>query len=115
MFTKTKPVIFAFHGYPTLIHRLTYRRANHANLHVHGYKEEGTITTAFDMRVLNDLDRFHLVQDAIHRLHLSSELEVLGKALVEEMDEKLSAHSRYICVHGEDMPEIRDWKWGENT
>ncbi len=116
LFTKTKPVIFAFHGYPTLIHRLTYRRTNHGNLHVHGYKEEGTITTAFDMRVLNDLDRFHLVQDAVHRLNLPGELKALGKALVEDMDEKLAAHSRYIRVHGEDMPEIRDWKWiGEST
>jgi xylulose-5-phosphate/fructose-6-phosphate phosphoketolase len=111
LFTKNKPVIFAFHGYPTLIHRLTYRRTNHANLHVHGYKEEGTITTAFDMRVLNELDRFHLVQDAVHRMDLSGELAAAGAALVKEMREKLTEHSRYICVHGEDMPEIRDWKW----
>jgi xylulose-5-phosphate/fructose-6-phosphate phosphoketolase len=111
LFTKDKPVIFAFHGYPTLIHRLTYRRTNHANLHVHGYKEEGTITTAFDMRVLNELDRFHLVQEAIHRMDLSGELAAAGAALVKEMREKLTEHLRHICVHGEDMPEIRDWKW----
>jgi len=111
LFTKTKPIIFAFHGYPTLIHRLTYRRVNHANLHVHGYKEEGTITTAFDMRVLNDLDRFHLVQDAIHRLNLGGELNGTAQPLSDEMSEKLAEHSAYIRVHGEDMPEIRNWKW----
>jgi xylulose-5-phosphate/fructose-6-phosphate phosphoketolase len=111
LFTKDKPVIFAFHGYPTLIHRLTYRRTNHANLHVHGYQEEGTITTAFDMRVLNELDRFHLVQDAVRRMNLSGKFAATGTTLIEEMREKLIEHSRYIRVHGEDMPEIRDWKW----
>jgi xylulose-5-phosphate/fructose-6-phosphate phosphoketolase len=111
LFTKDKPIIFAFHGYPALIHRLTYRRTNHANLHVHGYQEEGTITTAFDMRVLNELDRFHLVQDAVGRMNLSGELAAAGTTLIEEMREKLIEHSRYIRAHGEDMPEIRDWQW----
>jgi xylulose-5-phosphate/fructose-6-phosphate phosphoketolase len=108
LFTKDKPIIFAFHGYPTLIHRLTYRRTNHGNLHVRGYKEEGTITTAFDMRVLNDMDRFHLVQDALHYL---PELGADGRKLSEAMAEKLVNHSAYIRQHGEDMPEIKNWKW----
>jgi xylulose-5-phosphate/fructose-6-phosphate phosphoketolase len=108
LFTKDKPVIFAFHGYPTLIHRLTYRRTNHHNLHVRGYKEEGTITTPFDMTVMNDMDRFHLVQDAIDRLPGLGTTEVY---LRQELDDKLIEHKRYIYANGEDMPEIRNWRW----
>jgi xylulose-5-phosphate/fructose-6-phosphate phosphoketolase len=108
LFTRDKPVIFAFHAYPWLIHRLTYRRHNHDNLHVRGYKEEGTITTAFDMTVLNDLDRFHLVIDVVDRLpHTGSE----GAYLKQQMNDKLVEHRQYIQRHGEDMPEIRNWVW----
>ena len=109
IFTKDKPIIFAFHGYPGLVHRLTYRRKNHGNLHVHGYKEEGTVTTAFNMTVLNELDRFHLVIAAIDRLpHTGSQ----GLELQQHLREKLVTHKTYIDENGEDMPEIRDWKWG---
>jgi len=108
LFTRDKPVVFAFHGYPWLIHRLTYRRTNHRNIHVRGYKEEGTITTAFDMTVLNDLDRFHLVQDVIRRLPQPPEG---SERLSRLMQEKLSGHKSYITRYGQDMPEIRDWKW----
>ncbi len=108
LFTRDKPILFAFHGYPWLIHRLTYRRTNHSNLHVRGYKEEGTITTSFDMTVLNDLDRFHLVQDAICRTGL---LENRGAALYAMMTSKLSEHKRYIHQNGIDLPEIRNWQW----
>ena len=112
LFTRDKPIIFAYHGYPWLIHRLTYRRANHQNLHVRGYKEEGTITTAFDMTVLNDMDRFHLVCDAIDRLpHVGSRAAYVKQA----MRDKLMAHRHYITRHGEDMPEIRHWQWGQQT
>ncbi|MGD1276464.1 MAG: phosphoketolase family protein [Tepidisphaeraceae bacterium] len=108
LFTKDKPIIFAFHGYPWLIHRLTYRRTNHHNLHVRGYKEEGTITTPFDMAVLNDLDRFHLAIDAIDRL---PQLGSRRAYLKQELREKLVQHRRYIVEHGDDLPEVRDWKW----
>ncbi len=108
LFTRDKPIIFAFHGYPWLIHRLAYRRHNHANLHVRGYKEEGTITTAFDMTVLNDLDRFHLTIDAVDRLpQTGSE----GAYLKQQLKDKLIEHQQYIRRHGEDLPEIRNWRW----
>ena len=108
LFTKDKPIIFAFHGYPTLIHRLTYRRTNHHNLHVHGYKEEGTTTTPFDMTVLNDLDRFHLFGDVIDRLPQMSSQAAYVNQFVRD---RLVEHKQYIEKHGEDMPEIRNWKW----
>jgi xylulose-5-phosphate/fructose-6-phosphate phosphoketolase len=108
LFTRDKPVLFAFHGYPSLIHRLTYRRTNHGNIHVRGYKEEGTVTTPFDMTVLNDLDRFHLALDVIERV---PKARALGSALQERLRAKLLEHREYIHRHGEDMPEIRDWRW----
>ena len=108
LFTRDKPILFAFHGYPWLIHRLTYRRHNHENLHVRGYKEEGTITTAFDMTVLNDMDRFHLAIDAVHRLPQTGSR---GVYLQQRLRDKLIEHKRYIDQHGEDMPEIRNWVW----
>jgi xylulose-5-phosphate/fructose-6-phosphate phosphoketolase len=107
LFTKDKHIIFGFHGYPWLIHRLTYARTNR-NLHVRGYKEEGTITTPFDMRVQNDLDRFHLVIDVVDRVpNLGSK----GDYRKRQMQDKLIEHKHYIDAHGEDMPEIRNWKW----
>jgi xylulose-5-phosphate/fructose-6-phosphate phosphoketolase len=110
LFTRDKPVIFAFHAYPALIHRLTYRRTNHGNIHVRGYKEEGTVTTPFDMTVLNDLDRFHLVMDAIDRLPQTGAAGVYVK---EQLKEKLIEHKQYIAKYGQDLPEVRDWKWGQ--
>ncbi|MFY0255355.1 phosphoketolase [Chitinophaga sp. 30R24] len=108
LFTTNKPVIFAFHGYPWLIHRLTYNRVNNNNIHVRGYKEEGTITTAFDMTVLNDMDRFHLVMDAIDRLPQTGSK---GIYLKQQLQDKLVEHKQYIAANGEDMPEIRHWQW----
>ena len=108
LFTNDKHIIFAFHGYPWLIHRLTYRRHNHANLHVRGYKEEGTITTAFDMTVLNDLDRFHLVIDVIDRL---PQIGSRGAFLRQQLQDKLVEHRQYINRYGQDMPEVRNWVW----
>ena len=108
MFTTDKPVIFAYHGYPSLIHRLTYRRTNHDNLHVHGYKEEGTTTTPFDMTVLNDLDRFHLASDVVDRV---PRLREVGAHFQQLVRNKLVEHKQYIFQHGDDMPEIRDWEW----
>ncbi len=108
LFTKDKPIIFAYHGYPWLIHRLTYRRTNHKNLHVRGYKEEGTTTTPFDMTVLNDLDRFHLVIDVIDRV---PKLHYVAAYVKQAMRDKLIEHRDYITRRGEDMPEVRDWKW----
>jgi xylulose-5-phosphate/fructose-6-phosphate phosphoketolase len=108
LFTRDKPVIFAYHAYPWLIHRLTYRRTNHHNIHVRGYKEEGTITTPFDMTVLNEMDRFHLVMDTIDRLPQTGDK---GIYLKQQLKDKLIEHRQYINKHGQDMPEIRNWKW----
>jgi xylulose-5-phosphate/fructose-6-phosphate phosphoketolase len=110
LFTTNKPIIFAFHGYPWLIHRLTYRRTNHKNLHVRGYKEEGTTTTPFDMVVLNELDRFHLVEDVIDRL---PQLGARAAYFKQAIHEKHIEHKQYIAKHGDDMPEITGWRWGQ--
>ncbi len=110
LFTTSKPVIFAYHGYPALIHRLTYRRTNHGNFHVHGYKEEGTTTTPFDLTVMNNLDRFHLVADVIDRV---PQLGLSAAAVREAVSNKLIEHKAYVAEHGEDMPEIRNWQWAE--
>jgi xylulose-5-phosphate/fructose-6-phosphate phosphoketolase len=112
LFTKDKPIIFAFHGYPWLIHRLTYRRTNHHNLHVRGYKEEGTTSTPFDMVVMNDLDRFHLVGDVIDRLPQLGSRAAYAKQAIRD---KLIEHKLYIAKYGEDMPEITGWEWGRGT
>jgi len=110
LFTRDKEIIFAFHGYPWVLHRLTYRRANR-NLHVRGYKEEGTITTAFDMTVRNDMDRFRLVIDAIDYANIAGAEALELKQL---MQKKLIEHAEYIKVYGVDMPEVRDWQWKSN-
>ncbi|HKY93632.1 MAG TPA: hypothetical protein VJM11_21440, partial [Nevskiaceae bacterium] len=108
LFTRDRPVIFAFHGYASLIHRLTYRRRNHANFHVHGYREVGTTTTPFDMTVLNRLDRFHLARAALERSgRVPDRLAHLSQVIAG----RLTEHDRYIREHGEDLPEIRDWAW----
>ena len=109
LFTKDKPIIFAFHGYPTLVHELTYRRHNR-NLHVRGYKEEGTITTPFDMRVQNDIDRFDLVIDTIKRL---PQLGNTASYIIQEMQDKLVEHQQYITKYGVDLPEIQEWQWND--
>lgn len=108
LFTKNKPVVFAFHGYPWLVHRLTYNRSNNVNMHVRGYKEEGTITTSFDMTVLNEMDRFHLVMDVLDRL---PDMGSKGAYLKQMLMDKLTEHKHYINTYGKDMPEILDWKW----
>jgi xylulose-5-phosphate/fructose-6-phosphate phosphoketolase len=112
LFRPDTPILFAFHGYPWLIHRLTYRRSNHRNLHVRGYKEEGTTTTPFDMVVLNNLDRFNLVMDVANQV---PKLQAQAAHIKQRMRDKLNEHRRYIHEHGEDMPEIRNWKWPETT
>ena len=108
IFTRDKPIIFAYHGYPWLIHRLTYRRTGHANLHVRGYKEEGTTTTPFDMVMLNDLDRYHLVIDVIDRV---PSLQSTCATLRQQMVDKRIAAREYTREHGDDIPEVRDWVW----
>ncbi len=108
IFTTDKPIVFAFHGYPWLIHRLTYKRHNHRNLHVRGYKENGTTTTPFDMAVMNDLDRFHLVDDVIERV---PKLKRSGASVQETIRGLLAKHKRYIAENGEDLPEVRGWRW----
>ncbi len=109
---RDKPVIFAYHGYPWLIHRLTYRRTNHDNFHVRGYKEEGTTTTPFDMSVMNQIDRFNLAMDVIDRV---PRLQATCGHVRERLKNKLIEHRRYVRTHGEDLPEIRDWQWGSGT
>lgn len=108
LFTQNKPIIFAFHGYPSLIHRLTYRRTNHQNMHVFGYKEEGTTTTPFDMVVLNKTDRFHLAAAVIERV---PSLGPRAAEVQQVIQSKLIEHKAYIQEHGEDLPEIRHWRW----
>jgi xylulose-5-phosphate/fructose-6-phosphate phosphoketolase len=108
MFSRAAPVVFAYHGYPALIHRLTYRRTNHQNFHVHGFQEEGTTTTPFDMAVLNQIDRFHLARAVVDRVPGLAARRAEFSAWVEA---KLAAHNSYIRENGEDMPEIRGWVW----
>jgi xylulose-5-phosphate/fructose-6-phosphate phosphoketolase len=109
LFTRDRPVIFAYHGYPWLIHRLTYRRHNHGNLHVRGYVEEGTTTTPFDMTVLNNLDRFHLAMDVIDRV---PSLGARAAAARQYFADQRARHRAYVTEHGEDLPEVRNWRWG---
>ena len=111
IFTTNKPVIFAYHGYPWLIHRLAYRRHNHANMHVRGYKEEGTTTTPFDMVVRNNMDRFQLAIDTMRRV---PRLKVEADPVIQLLEDKLAEHKRYIRIHGEDMPEVANWRWGQD-
>jgi xylulose-5-phosphate/fructose-6-phosphate phosphoketolase len=112
LFTKDKPVIFAFHGYPWLIHRLAYRRTNHRNIHVRGYKEIGTTTTPFDMVVLNELDRFHLAGDVIDRLpQLGARAGYFKQAILHRLIE----HRQHICEYGDDLPSITGWQWGREA
>ncbi len=110
IFTVDRPIVFAFHGYPSLIHRLTYRRTNHGNLHVRGYKEKGTTTTPFDMTVLNDLDRFHLVLDVVARVPGLAQSDE-GQRATRYCEARLAEHHAYIREHGDDMPDVRDWRW----
>ena len=112
LFTKDKPVIFAYHGYPYLIHRLTYKRTNHANFHVHGFQEEGTTTTPFDMAVINELDRFHLVMAAVRRL---PNLGLAGEQVIQRCRQTLDEHAGYVRECGEDMPQIQEWSWPYKT
>ena len=108
LFTTDRPVLFAFHGYPAIIHKLTYRRRNHDNIHVRGYKEEGTTTTPFDMVVLNNMDRYQLALDAIRRI---PRLAGLLEAATARFNASIERHRRYIAEHGDDLPEVRDWRW----
>jgi xylulose-5-phosphate/fructose-6-phosphate phosphoketolase len=108
LFTKDKPIIFAFHGYPWLIHRLTYRRTNHDNFHVRGYVEEGTTTTPFDICVMNRIDRYNLAIDVIDRV---PRLRTVGAHARDRLRDQIIEHRRYVRTHGEDLPEIRDWQW----
>jgi len=108
LFTTDKPIIFAYHGYPWLIHRLTYRRRNHKNLHVRGYKEEGTTTTPFDMLVLNNVDRFQLALDVIRRV---PRMKGIADAASQTYRDMLRKHKAYVSAYGEDLPEVRNWTW----
>jgi xylulose-5-phosphate/fructose-6-phosphate phosphoketolase len=112
VFTRDRPVIFAYHGYPYLIHRLTYKRSNHDHMHVHGFEEEGTTTTPFDMAVLNRLDRFHLAINVIDRV---PGLSMTAAHIRQQFRDKLIEHARYVREHGEDMPEIQQWSWPYKT
>jgi xylulose-5-phosphate/fructose-6-phosphate phosphoketolase len=111
IFTTDKPVIFAYHGYPWLIHRLSYRRANHDNMHVRGYKEEGTTTTPFDMVVRNNMDRFQLAMDTVRR---TPQFKAAAGPLIQFSESKLAEHRQYITTHGEDLPEVTNWRWGQD-